>query len=173
MGPAPWKACPTIKIVGFGRHGIVPPMTRSILFVCLGNICRSPTAEAVFRSLAEGRGLRIDSAGTSGWHNGHPSDPRASAEASKRGFDMSPIRSRQVSPADFHDFDLIIAMDAQNLRDLQAVRPAGSPAKFAKLMDYAPALGIFDVPDPYYKDNFTEVLDMIETASAGLLESLR
>ena len=150
----------------------MPPMTRSILFVCLGNICRSPTAEAVFRSLAEGRGLEIDSAGTSGWHNGHPSDARASAEAAKRGIDMSPIRSRKVVREDFDRFDLIIGMDAQNMLDLQTVQPAGSAAKLAKLLDYAPLLDISDVPDPYYEDNFPEVLDMIETACAGLLGSL-
>ena len=147
-------------------------MTRSILFVCLGNICRSPSAEAVFRGLAEGRGLEIDSAGTSGWHDGHGSDPRASAEAGRRGIDMSAIRSRKVVAEDFTRFDLIVAMDAQNMRDLQMMQPAGSDARLVKLLDYAPELGLSDVPDPYYEDNFPEVLDMIETACARLLESL-
>jgi len=147
-------------------------MTRSILFVCLGNICRSPTAEAVFRGLANGRDLEIDSAGTSGWHDGHPSDPRASAEAARRGIDMSSIRSRKVEGEDFSRFDLIVAMDEQNLRDLRAVQPPGSAAKLVKLLDYAPGLGISNVPDPYYEDNFPEVLDMIETACARLLGSL-
>ncbi len=147
-------------------------MTHAILFVCLGNICRSPTAEAIFRVQAKGRGLEIDSAGTSGWHDGNPSDPRASAEAARRGIDMSYIRSRKVVAEDFERFDLIVAMDAQNMRDLKAVQPADSNARLVKLLDYAPELGISDVPDPYYEDNFPEVLDMIELACGQLLESL-
>ena len=150
----------------------MPPMTQSILFVCLGNICRSPTAEAIFRGQAQGRGLEIDSAGTSGWHDGNPSDPRASAEAARRGIDMSYIRSRKVIADDFTRFDLIVAMDAQNMRDLQAVQPAGSRAKLVKLLDYAPEIGISDIPDPYYEDNFPEVLDMIALACEKLLKSL-
>ncbi len=147
-------------------------MTRSVLFVCLGNICRSPTAEAIFRVQAKGRALEIDSAGTSGWHDGNPSDPRASAEAARRGIDMSYIRSRKVVPADFDRFDLIVAMDGQNLRDLQAMQPPESKARLVKLLDYVPELGVADVPDPYYEDNFPEVLDMIEQACGRLLESL-
>ncbi len=147
-------------------------MTKSILFVCLGNICRSPTAEAIFRGQAQGRGLEIDSAGTSGWHDGNPSDPRASAEAARRGIDMSYIRSRKVVPADFERFDLIVAMDAQNVRDLQAIQPAASRAQLVKLLDYTPEIGLSDVPDPYYEDNFPEVLDMIELACGNLLASL-
>ncbi len=147
-------------------------MTRSVLFVCLGNICRSPTAEAVFRSLAEGRGLRIDSAGTSGWHDGGRSDVRASAEARRRGYDMSAIRSRKVTLADFDTFDLIIAMDFQNLRDLTDIRPAGSNARVELFLPYAPDLNRDEVPDPYYEDNFPEVFDMIEIASRALLGEL-
>lgn len=147
-------------------------MTRSILFVCLGNICRSPTAEAVFRDLAKGRGLQIDSAGTSGWHNGGRSDPRASAEAQRRGYDMSMIRSRQVTKQDFTDFDLIIAMDNQNLRDLTRLKPEGTPARVELFLPFAPTLNRTEVPDPYYEDNFPEVFDMIEAASRGLLEGL-
>ncbi|MCF6304790.1 MAG: low molecular weight phosphotyrosine protein phosphatase [Rhodobacteraceae bacterium] len=147
-------------------------MTRSVLFVCLGNICRSPTAEAVFRGLADGRGLHIDSAGTSGWHDGGRSDPRASAEALRRGYDMSMIRSRQVCEADFDRFDLIIAMDSQNLADLQAVRPKDSDARLELFLDYAPEFRVGDVPDPYFEDNFETVFDMIETASKGLLDRL-
>ena len=147
-------------------------MTRSVLFVCLGNICRSPTAEAVFRVLADGRGLHIDSAGTSGWHDGKRSDPRASAEASARGYDMSAIRSRKVTLEDFETFDLIIAMDQQNLRDLQSIQPTGSNARVELFLPFAPELNREEVPDPYYEDNFPEVFDMIETASRGLLGRL-
>ena len=147
-------------------------MTHAILFVCLGNICRSPTAEAIFRVQAKGRGLEIDSAGTSGWHDGNPSDPRASAEAASRGIDMSYIRSRKVVAEDFERFDLIVALDAQNLRDLQSMQPEGSKARLVKLLDYTPEIGISDVPDPYYEDNFPEVLDMIELACGRLLASL-
>jgi len=147
-------------------------LTRSVLFVCLGNICRSPTAEAVFRSLADGRGLLIDSAGTSGWHDGGHSDPRARAEARSRGYDMSSIRSRKVTAADFDDFELIIAMDRQNLRDLTDIQPAGSKARVELFLPYAPDLGREEVPDPYYEDNFPEVFDMIEVASRALLDKL-
>ena len=147
-------------------------MTRSVLFVCLGNICRSPTAEAVFRVLADGRGLHIDSAGTSGWHDGGRSDPRASAEARARGYDMSAIRSRKVTLEDFETFDLIIAMDQQNLRDLQSIQPAGSNAQVELFLPYAPELKREEVPDPYYEDNFPEVFDMIEAASRALLGRL-
>ena len=147
-------------------------MTRSVLFVCLGNICRSPTAEAVFRALAIGRGLHIDSAGTSGWHDGLPSDQRASAEARRRGYDMSAIRSRKVTTADFDTFDLIIAMDRQNLRDLMDIQPAGSNARVVLFLPFALELNRDEVPDPYYEDNFPEVFDMIEVASKALLDDL-
>jgi len=119
--------------------------------------------------MAEGRGLLIDSAGTSGWHDGGRSDPRASAEARARGYDMSAIRSRQVTVADFDRFDLIIAMDFANLRDLQGIQPAGSKARVELFLPYAPELNRDEVPDPYYEDNFPEVFDMIEAASRALL----
>ena len=147
-------------------------MTRSVLFVCLGNICRSPTAEAVFQALADGRGLHIDSAGTSGWHDGGRADPRASAEARQRGYDMSAIRSRRVMASDFNTFDLIIAMDRQNLRDLLDVQPAASTARLELFLPFAPELNLDEVPDPYYEDNFPEVFDMIEAASRALLDKL-
>ena len=147
-------------------------MTRSVLFVCLGNICRSPTAEAVFRALADGRGLHIDSAGTSGWHDGHGADVRASAEARRRGYNMSAIRSRKVTVEDFETFDLIIAMDRQNLRDLLTIQPAGSNARVELFLPFAPELNREEIPDPYYEDNFPEVFDMIETASRALLDKL-
>ena len=145
-----------------------------ILKVCLGNICRSPLAEGIARQLATQRGLDwdFDSAGTAGWHEGSPPDARSTQAARHREIDISNQTARKISQKDIMESDLIIAMDAQNLRDLRAVQPAGSSAKLAKLMDYAPELGISDVPDPYYEDNFPEVLDMIETACLGLREAL-
>lgn len=153
-------------------HAPYGNMTRSVLFVCLGNICRSPTAEAVFRAKAHGRGLHIDSVGTSGWHDGKPSDARASAEARRRGYDMSAIRSRKVTLSDFDTFDLIIAMDTQNLRDLRSIQPDGSKARVELFLPYAPELNRDEVPDPYFDDNFAQVFDMIEIASQALLDSL-
>ena len=126
----------------------------------------------MFRSLADGRGLHIDSAGTSGWHDGGLSDPRASAEARKRGYDMSAIRSRKVTAADFDTFDLIIAMDNENLRDLRDVQPEGSKARVELFLQFAPELNRIEVPDPYFEDNFPEVFDMIEAASRALLDKL-
>lgn len=147
-------------------------MTRSILFICLGYICRSPTAEAVFRAMAEGRGLHIDSAGTSGWHDGGRADPRASAEALRRGYDMSMIRSRKVTSQDFEDFDLIVAMDFQNLYDLENIQPSVSKARVELSLPFAPELNRNDVPDPYFEDNFPEVFNMIEITSKALLGTL-
>lgn len=122
--------------------------------------------------MAEGRGLHIDSAGTSGWHDGHPSDPRASAEATRRGYDMSMIRSRKVTTADFHTFDLIIAMDRQNLKDLKYIQPKSNRTRVELFLPFAPKLNRTEVPDPYYKNNFPEVFDMIEAASEALLDRL-
>jgi protein-tyrosine phosphatase len=122
--------------------------------------------------MAEGRGLHIDSAGTSGWHDGGRSDPRASAEARRRGYDMSPIRSRKVTAIDFKTFDLIIAMDFENLQDLRNVQPVGSKARIELFLPYAPELNRDEVPDPYFEENFPEVFDMIEAASKGLLSTL-
>lgn len=149
-----------------------------ILFVCLGNICRSPTVEAVFQHRLRQAGLDstvvIDSAGTGGWHVGKAPDSRATAAARLRGYDLSPLRARQVSPDDFHRFDLILAMDAQNLADLQAIKPAGSAAKLDLFLRRA-NLRPEDVPDPYYgeDDGFAQVLDLVEQGSEVLLEDIR
>jgi len=154
-------------------------MTRRVLFVCLGNICRSPTAEAVFRELlrreAAGLAVEVDSAGTHGYHAGEPPDARAIAAAARRGIDMSDLRARMVEAADFERFDLVLAMDEQNLRRLHRLAPAGYRQRARLFLEYAPDLGRRDVPDPYYggETGFEEVLDLVEAASRGLLAALR
>jgi len=148
----------------------------SILFVCLGNICRSPTAEAVFKARAAGNGLQlyVDSAGTSGWHAGEAPDHRAIEAGISRGYDFTGQASRMVERSDFASFDYILAMDRKNLRDLQALRPDGYGGELALFLDYAPQTGLTDVPDPYYGggSGFDQVLDLIEAASDGLIAAL-
>lgn len=152
---------------------------RKILFVCLGNICRSPTAEGVFRHLlaAEARdlGIEVDSAGTGDYHLGEPPDPRSQQAAKRRGIDLSGLSARQVSPRDFDDFDLILAMDRQNLRDLEAMKPAGSRAEVRLFLEYAGVPGISEVPDPYMGDanGFERVLDLVTAGSQRLIARLR
>jgi protein-tyrosine phosphatase len=150
-----------------------------VLFVCLGNICRSPTAEGVLRHLAAQEApdlaLQIDSAGTADYHIGEPPDPRSQRAALRRGIDISNLRARQVAVEDFAHFDLILAMDAANLRDLQAMQPRRSHATVKLFLEYAPALKLRDVPDPYDRDAaaFEEVLDLTTAASRGLLAVLQ
>ncbi len=150
-----------------------------ILFVCLGNICRSPTAEVVFRAAAASAGLAprltIDSAGTGEWHVGNPPDYRAIAHAGRRGYDLKPLRARQVSAADFARFDYILAMDRANLRDLAALRPPGYGGHLGLFLDFAPDLRLRDVPDPYDggAHGFERVLDLVEAASAALVRHLQ
>lgn len=154
-------------------------MTVSVLFVCLGNICRSPTAEAVFADRLKKAGLedrvRIDSAGTGDWHVGKSPDARARAAAEGRGYAMDHLRARQVEADDFHRFDYVLAMDPQNLADLEAMQPAGSKAHTAAFLDFHPQEGLDEVPDPYYggDQGFDYVLDLVETAAEGLLEHLQ
>ena len=144
---------------------------RSILFVCTGNICRSPTAEAVFRVFAKKAGLelRIESAGLGDWHVGQPPDDRAQHHAKGRGYDLSAQRARQVRLVDFDDFDLILAMDRGHLRALERMAPARHRAKIRL---FAPER---DVPDPYYggAEGFERVLDLVEAQCASLLEELK
>lgn len=149
-----------------------------VLFVCLGNICRSPTAEAVFRARAAAsplaRRLRVDSAGTGHWHVGKPPDPRARDAALRRGYDLSSLRARQVTADDFRRFDYLWAMDQDNLAVLQRMAPVGYAARAGLLLDVLPGRAGDSVPDPYYggEAGFEHVLDLLESASDALLERL-
>jgi protein-tyrosine phosphatase len=150
----------------------------SVLFICLGNICRSPTAEGVLRHLAAQQAphlkIEIDSAGTADYHIGAPPDLRSQSAALRRGIDISGLRARQVTQEDFARFDLILAMDRDNLRELLAIKPGNSRASVKLFLEYAPELNLRDVPDPYYRDlgAFEDVLDLTSAASRGLLASL-
>lgn len=153
-------------------------MSVSVLFVCLGNICRSPTAHGVFQQQVIQRGLEhkiiVDSAGTGDWHIGHAPDKRSSAAALRRGYDLSTLRARQVETDDFSRFDYILAMDNENLRNLQMLRPARFSGELKLFLEYGESLPLREVPDPYYggADNFEQVLDLVEAASAGLLAAI-
>ncbi len=150
-----------------------------VLFVCMGNICRSPTAQGIFEHLIAAEGLAhavaADSAGTTAYHLGNPPDGRATQAAAKRGVDLTGYRARQVQPADFHDFDLVLAMDRDNFRSLEPIVPPGGEARLRMFLEFAPTLGIDDVPDPYYGagDGFERVLDMVEAGAHGLLAHIR
>ncbi len=150
----------------------------SVLFVCLGNICRSPTAHGVFARQVEAAGLagkvHVDSAGTGAWHVGEPPDERATAAALQRGYDLSPQRARQVTLADFHEFDYILAMDRSNLMHLEDLEPAGYSGHLGLFLEFHPNSPIHEVPDPYYggDQGFGEVLDLVEAAGEGLLRAL-
>lgn len=152
-------------------------MTR-VLFVCLGNICRSPTAEGVFRRVLEDAGMGeqvvIDSCGVGSWHVGKAPDQRAQAAARRRGVDLSPLCARQLTASDFLCFDYILAMDNANLQAMQVLKPATSQAYVGLFLDFAGMPGA-EVPDPYYggDQGFEEVLDMIEAASHGLIQHLK
>lgn len=141
----------------------------SVLFVCLGNICRSPTAEAVFRSRAGHKDIHIDSAGTGAWHAGESPDPRSRTEGEKRGYSFAGQAARKVRVDDFHNFDFILAMDASNLSDLKTIQPSGSKAKLSLFLPDGA-----DVPDPYYggPNGFSKVVDLIENASDHWLNQL-
>ena len=149
-------------------------MITRILFVCLGNICRSPTAQGVFAARAQAAGLDVetDSAGTSGWHIGDPPYGPAIAAARARGVDISTLRARQLTPTDFDRFDLIIGMDAANIAAINALRPQGNETPVALFTDYAADGGAHEVPDPYYTRNFEGALDLIAAASDGLMLKL-
>ena len=151
----------------------------SVLFVCMGNICRSPTAEAVFRHYVENAGLseriRIDSAGTHDYHIGAPPDTRTQHAAQQRGYDLSGLRGRQVEAGDFSRFDYVLAMDKANLAILQHITPPGHATPAILFLEYALHHAEREVPDPYYggADGFERVLDMVEDAAQGLLQEIR
>jgi low molecular weight protein-tyrosine phosphatase len=150
----------------------------SVLFVCTGNICRSPTAEAIFRKLAADAGMSetmlADSAGTHGYHVGEPPDPRAQDAAALRGYDLSGLRARTVEHSDFQRFDLIVAMDRGHFDMLLSMAQPSVAHKLKLMMSYASAFREKDVPDPYSggPEDFERALDMLEDAARGLLESL-
>lgn len=150
-----------------------------VLFCCMGNICRSPTAQGVFQALVEKEGLQdlieVDSAGTHAYHVGEPPDQRAQETAQKRGFDLSDQRARRAVADDFLLFDYVVAMDQDNYHALYAICPEGMEEKIQLLMDYAPSFRTREVPDPYYggPSGFEQVFDMVEAAAAGLLEALK
>jgi protein-tyrosine phosphatase len=150
---------------------------KKVLFVCLGNICRSPSAHGIFETLVAQADadswIEVDSAGTAAYHIGKSPDPRSVQAAKKRGYDLSHLRARQVTEEDFDTFDFILAMDRENLANLQTMRPEGSKAKVRLFLEYGQCVEQ-EVPDPYYGGDagFEHVLDLVENASTGLLMSL-
>jgi protein-tyrosine phosphatase len=151
----------------------------SVLFVCMGNICRSPTAEGVFRRLVTDAGLgdavHADSAGTHAYHSGEPPDRRARAAAERRGYSLDEIRARRVTDLDFEGFDFIVAMDEDNLSNLRDFAEEPHHHKIRLFLEFAGRSDMREVPDPYYggAQGFERVLDLVEEASAGLLEAVR
>jgi protein-tyrosine phosphatase len=163
-----------------GRGATPRKAEYAVLMVCMGNICRSPTAEAVLRHKLREAGLHervhVDSAGTHGYHTGAPPDGRAQTHAGRRGYDLSALRARRVSAADFEAFDLLLAMDRENLEALHALAPAGEQGRARRLLEFAtPSPGSLDVPDPYYGSTagFERVLDLVEAGCDGLIATLR
>lgn len=154
-------------------------MTIHVVFVCLGNICRSPTADGVFRKLVNDAGLQdvisVDSAGTAGWHEGRAPDTRTLASAKKRGYDLSSLRARQVLAQDFSRFDYILAMDSVNLSDLVVLKPQAFAGHLGLFLAYATRKDFAHVPDPYLggDQDFELVLDLVEDAAMGLLAAIR
>jgi low molecular weight protein-tyrosine phosphatase len=159
-------------------QGVKEKTSVAVLFVCMGNICRSPTAEGVFVHRVAAAGLsdriHVDSAGTHAYHVGHPPDPRSQKTALKRGYELAGLRARLVSREDFGRFDYILAMDRDNLSALKRMAPRDAKVKPRLFMDYSAHAGR-EVPDPYTggQQGFENVLDMIEDASSGLLEDIK
>jgi len=151
----------------------------SILFVCMGNICRSPTAEGIFRHIVEQQGLSdsftLDSAGTHAYHVGAPPDHRAQETAESRGIDLSDLRGRKVTVNDFETFDYVLAMDKDNLNSLKDLYPSAKDSQLKLFLDFASDLNFDEVPDPYYggTKGFEKVFDMLENASKGLINHIK
>lgn len=149
-----------------------------VLFVCLGNICRSPTAHGVFEGFVQQQDLadsiEVDSAGTGDWHIGHSPDRRSAAIAKQRGYDLSHLRARKVTTEDFSSFDYVLAMDETNLSDLSALCPAEFAGELCLFLNFHPDQSYREVPDPYYggEEGFDHVFDMVEVASQNLLEHI-
>lgn len=178
LGVLPWRR----REPGRGAEGVavaVPAERIGVLFVCMGNICRSPIAEGVFRrKLAETAlqgAVTVDSAGTVAYHRGEPPDRRAQTHAAMRAYDLADLRARQVTKADFARFDYVLAMDEDNLASLEQLRPPEFGGHLGLLMEFAPALGHREVPDPYFGGPaaFELVLDLVEPAVDGLIEAIR
>lgn len=152
---------------------------KKVLFVCLGNICRSPTAHAVLEHLVQEQGLQdkvqVDSCGTGAWHIGHAPDERSTAAAAKRGYDLTPLRARRFTEQDFAEFDYILTMDTRNMADVMKIAPSDFSGKIQLFLDYAEGLNVIEVPDPYHggKDGFELVLDLVEAGCKGLLAELQ
>ena len=149
-----------------------------VLFVCMGNICRSPTAHGVFQALVEENGLggqvEVDSAGTHSYHNGSPPDGRSQLAAKEKGVDLSKLEARRISSTDFEEFDYIIGMDHSNLKNLLAMKPEQSETEVDLMLAYSSDYDQDEVPDPYFgEDGFGLVFDMIDSASEGLLAAIR
>lgn len=154
------------------------PVKTNVLFVCLGNICRSPTAHGVFQAMVDEQGLTeliaVDSCGTGDWHVGNTPDRRSTAKAAKRGYDISSLRARQFQASDFGRFDYILAMDKKNLAAIEEMRPDTFSGHLELFLGYAGNVELEEVPDPYYggAGGFNYVLDLVEWASEGLLREI-
>lgn len=149
-------------------------MSTSVLFVCLGNICRSPAAEGVAR-VKMPHGMRFDSAGTAAYHVGNPPDARMRRLFKSKGHSIEDLRARQVQRSDFAEFDWIVAMDVHNYQDLCDVQPRNSKAQLVRMMDFAPEFGLDSVPDPYYggQEDFEQVYQILDVAVAQFLNHIK
>ncbi len=149
-------------------------MTHRVIFVCLGNICRSPTAHGIYEAKARAAGLDVyvEGAGTGAWHLGEPPDRRMQAAAKAAGYDLSGLRAQRFEPADFGRFDAIYAMDRQNLADIEAQRPAGNTTPVTLFLSHGPS-GRDEVPDPYFEGGFDRVVEMVAETCDALIEELR
>jgi protein-tyrosine phosphatase len=149
-----------------------------VLFVCMGNICRSPTAHGLFQALVDkhqlGAAIQVDSAGTHSYHVGSPPDSRSQAIARQRGVDLSGLRARRFVSTDFNDYDYLLGMDQANIADMRAIKPDVSTARLQLMLEYSGEFKQVEVPDPYFGDDgFELVFDMIDDASQGLLQHIR